>query len=85
MEQKRENRSHYKVLFSDVLVEKKGYPSERDALRAAFIRNTKPETIHKFVAYKCSKCGAWHIGKNSTVLTDDMREEYKRKLVEYGK
>lgn len=36
--------------------------------------------MHKMVAYKCSKCNKWHIGSNSTVLTDDIRSQQKEKL-----
>ncbi len=32
------------------------------------------------VAYKCSKCGKWHVGSNSTVLTDEDRKHYKDML-----
>lgn len=42
--------------------------------------NTKENIIHKMVAYKCSKCGKWHVGSNSTVLTDEDRKHYKDML-----
>lgn len=42
--------------------------------------NTKENVMHKMVAYKCSKCNKWHIGSNSTVLTDDIRSQQKEKL-----
>lgn len=32
------------------------------------------------VAYKCSECGKWHVGSNSTVLTDEDRKHYKDML-----
>lgn len=78
--EKRNIRSHYKMMVNGVLSEKKGYKTEKEALHAAFVINTLPQTIHKFVAYKCSKCDNWHIGRNSTVLTDEMKEDYKKKL-----
>ena len=76
---KRSERSHYKIVNGE-LVEKKSFESERDALRMARFLNTKENVIHKMVAYKCSKCGKWHIGSNSTVLTDDIRLLQKEKL-----
>lgn len=76
---KRSERSHYKVVNGE-LVEKKSFDSERDALRMARFLNTKENVIHKMVAYKCSKCGKWHVGSNSTVLTDDIRNQQKEKL-----
>lgn len=76
---KRSERSHYKIVNGE-LVEKKSFESERDALRMARFLNTKENVIHKMVAYKCSKCGKWHIGSNSTVLTDDIRLQQKEKL-----
>lgn len=76
---KRSERSHYKVINGE-LVEKKSFESERDALKMARFLNTKENVIHKMVAYKCSKCGKWHIGSNSTVLTDDIRIQQKEKL-----
>ena len=77
--EKRNERSHYKVVNGE-LVEKKSFESERDALRMARFLNTKENVIHKMVAYKCNKCGKWHIGSNNTVLTDDIRSQQKKKL-----
>lgn len=77
--EKRNERSHYKIVNGE-LVEKKSFESERDALRMARFLNTKENVIHKMVAYKCNKCGKWHVGSNSTVLTDDIRNQQKEKL-----
>ena len=62
------------------LQKKKPFDSEYEALKMARFLNTKENVIHKMVAYKCSKCNKWHIGSNSTVLTDDIRSQQKEKL-----
>ena len=73
---KRTTRSHYKII-GDKLVDKVPYKTENEALTLARFLNTRPETIHKMVAYKCIKCGMWHIGSNSTILSKE--EKGKRK------
>lgn len=47
---------------------KKKYGSDKEAITAAKIQNDKPNTIHKYVAYKCHKCGFFHIGKTKKEL-----------------
>lgn len=32
------------------------------------------------VAYKCDKCGKWHVGSTHKRLTDEERERYGKKL-----
>ena len=71
----RNYRSHYKVINGQ-LVPKKTYKTEKEALRAAQCINSKPHTIHRMVAYKCSKCDGWHIGNNGHVLTDEDKEHF---------
>lgn len=79
MNEKRKTRSHYKIIDGK-FVEKKGYDTEMDALTTARFINSQPNTIHKMVAYKCDKCGKWHIGSNNTVVTDEIREKNRKKL-----
>lgn len=79
MNEKRKTRSHYKII-NGKFVEKKGYDTEMDALTTARFINSKPNTIHKMVAYKCDKCGKWHIGSNNTVLTNEEKEKILEKL-----
>ena len=76
---KRNERSHYKII-NGKFTEKKSFDSEHEALKMARFLNTKENVIHKMVAYKCIKCNKWHIGSNSTVLTDDIRSQQKEKL-----
>lgn len=71
-------RSHWKVINGN-LVPKKTFPTEKEALAMARFLNTKDNVIHKMVAYKCIKCGQWHIGSNNTILTEEIREKYRKK------
>ena len=77
--EKRNNRSHFKIEFG-VLKPKKSYETEKDALKIARFLNTKENIIHKMVAYKCSVCGKWHVGSNSTELSKDDKIYYKKLL-----
>jgi hypothetical protein len=56
---------------------KRKFKTSDDAIRAAKSMNAKESTIHKFVAYKCSKCGWYHIGHTSKRLTDKDRDKAK--------
>lgn len=76
---KRTARSHYKVINGE-LVPKKNFNTEAEALQMARFLNSRPNTIHKTVAYKCSKCQYWHIGTNGKLLTQEDREEAEKKL-----
>lgn len=80
--EKRTTRSHYKIIGGKMFP-KKGYDTEMDALTTARFLNSKPFTIHKMVAYKCIKCGKWHIGSTDRVLTDEDRKESAEKLKKY--
>ena len=80
MMEKRSTRSHYKIGPNGVLEEKKSFDTEQEALKMARFLNTKENIIHKMVAYKCVKCGKWHVGSNNTVLTDEERKKNKKKL-----
>lgn len=79
MENIRKARSHYKI-FNGELVKKKSYDTEDDALYAARLLNSSKDKIWKMVAYKCDKCGKWHVGSTHKRLTDEERERYGKKL-----
>lgn len=79
MENVRKARSHYKI-FNGELVEKKCYENEGEALHVARLLNSSENKIWKMVAYKCDKCGKWHVGSSLKRLTDEDRERYKEKL-----
>ena len=76
MEEKRNNRSHFKIL-NGKFVAKKSFETELDAVTMARYLNSRDNVIHKMVAYKCRECGKWHIGRNNTELTEDDRQHYK--------
>ena len=78
--EKRSARSHYKIGPNEVLEEKKSFDTEQEALKMARFLNTKENVIHKMVAYKCIKCGKWHVGSGGKILTDKDRKEAKEKL-----
>lgn len=73
-------RSHYKIGINGEYEEKKSYETEKEALKVARFLNTRENIIHKMVAYKCVKCGKWHVGSNNTVLDEEERKKYKKKL-----
>lgn len=77
--EKRENRTHYKIINGQ-LVPKKSFETEIDAVTMARYLNSRDNVITKMVAYKCSKCNKWHIGSNGKPLTNEDKEKYKKKL-----
>ena len=56
---------------------KRRFETSDDAIRAAMIMNGRESTIRKFVAYKCSKCGYYHIGHSKKSLTAKDKEKAK--------
>lgn len=79
----RTTRSHYKIGPNQVLIPKKAFDTEMDALTTARFLNTKEDIIHKMIAYKCIVCGKWHVGGNGRLLTDEDRREAREKLDKY--
>jgi hypothetical protein len=55
-----------------------------DATRKAMLMNIKESTVHKYTAYKCSKCGWYHIGRTRKVLSDKDRAK-AIKFLRYAK
>lgn len=49
-----------------------------DAIEHAKRVNSKDHIIHKVVAYKCSKCHKYHVGRNGKELTDKERNKFKK-------
>lgn len=79
-----ETRSHYyKIIFEgkEELRPKKRFPDERTALCAARRINAFGHDIHKMAAYHCRSCNGWHLGHNHTVMTNEMRDEAKKKIL----
>ena len=75
----RKYRSHTKWNGKE-FIPKKSYETEKEAINVARYMNTQGHIIHKMVAYKCAECGKWHIGRNSTELSNEDREHYKKLL-----
>jgi hypothetical protein len=82
MENKRNARSHYKIINGE-LVPKKSYDTEAEGLRMTRYLNSRPNTMHQMIVYKCSKCNKWHIGSTGKLLTEDDKFKYGNKLKEY--
>lgn len=82
MEIKRNARSHYKIINGQ-MVEKVSYDTEAEGLRMTRYLNSRPNTIHQMIVYKCSKCDKWHIGSTGKLLTEDDKIKYGNKLKEY--
>ena len=63
-----------KLLYIDpvsgerVKSDKKKYDTLDDAIVSAKDINKKGQNIHKAVAYKCSVCFKYHVGRNKTLL-----------------
>ena len=78
--------SHYTIYAYDALGKplykaKKGFLTEIEAVLRCFQINLAPHSIHKVVAYKCDKCGKWHIGHHKNItLTDAERQKIKVKF-----
>lgn len=76
---------------SEVRQPKRKFKTSDEAIRAAMFMNIKESTVHKYVAYKCSKCGFFHIGHTSKLLTEKDRKKANsfisniRKQKHYGK
>lgn len=77
-------RSHvYKFIDEsghEIQFPKRSYDTEKEAIAAANRINAWGHDLHKMVAYKCSKCEKWHVGHNNTTMTDERREEAKKKI-----
>lgn len=73
--------SHYNADGEKQFKSKRAFNTELDAIKEARRRNLHPQTIHKYVAYKCDVCGKWHIGKHcSKILTGDDREKIRKAM-----
>ena len=60
---------------TEVKKEKIKFKTSDAAIRVAMFMNSKETTIHKYVAYKCNKCGYFHIGHTSKLLTEKDRKK----------
>lgn len=69
-----------KIMINGLWKEKDkiAYPSLDIAIEYARKINMRKDTIRKVVAYKCSVCGQYHIGRSYKSLTEKEREKYKK-------
>ena len=74
----------YKEDGTEVRNPKRRFDTSYAATRSAMFMNIKESTVHKFVAYKCSKCGWYHIGHTKKVLTEKDRAKAV-KFIRYAK
>ena len=69
-----------KVMVDGVIIEspKRAYDTDKQAIAEARSLNLSEKQIHKAIAYKCSICHKWHIGKSNKVLTEKEVERYRK-------
>lgn len=69
-----------KVMVDGIIIEspKKAYDTDKQAIAEARSLNLNEKQIHKVIAYKCSICHKWHIGKSNKVLTEKDVKRYKK-------
>ena len=73
--------SHLGPAGEKVYKPKKVFDTDKEAIEYAKMVNkmNADHMIHKQVAYKCPKCGKWHIGRSTTILSEKNREKLLRK------
>lgn len=54
---------------------KKVFVSDKEAIEFAKQMNKRNiyHLIHKQIAYKCDKCGCWHVGRSKVSISDKNR------------
>lgn len=50
------------------IVYKRKLNTDKEAIAEAQRLNSKPNIIHKVIAYKCAICGKYHVGKSLKIL-----------------
>lgn len=60
--------------------EKKKHKTLDEAIKAAKVMNCKESTIYKVIAYKCTSCGSYHIGRGTKLITPKERDKFKKEL-----
>lgn len=59
---------------------KKAYDTLDEAILEAKRQNARDAQITKVVAYKCSYCQKYHIGRNGKDLTEKEKAKYRKEL-----
>jgi len=57
----------YKTIQGNLIYKTK-LKTDMEAINEAKRLNNKPQIFHKVVAYKCSICGYYHVGKSHKLL-----------------
>jgi hypothetical protein len=68
----------YDENLKPVLKPKKKFNTLDDAIIEAKKVNSNDKIIHKLVAYKCTKCFKYHIGRNGKELKEKDILKYKK-------
>lgn len=68
----------YDDKFNPITKSKKKFDTLDEAIDEAKRINSKDKTIHKVVAYKCSKCCKYHIGRNGKELKEKDKIKFKK-------
>ena len=55
---------------------KKAYNTLDEAIKAAKVMNSQEKVLTKLVAYKCSTCFKYHIGRNGKDLSKKQKDKY---------
>ncbi len=72
---------HYDADLKPVMKPKQKFDTLDDAIERAKQVNSKDHVIHKVVAYKCTLCHKYHLGRNGKELTDKDRDKFKRSRI----
>ena len=63
---------------SIVYAPKKQFEKQDDAIAAAKVMNLHPNQITKAVAYRCTECGKFHVGRNGKTITEKYLNQIKK-------
>jgi hypothetical protein len=75
-----ETIERYDENLNPILKPKIKYNTLDDAIDEAKYVNSKDYIINKVVAYKCSKCFKYHVGRNGKELTSKDRLKFKKSI-----
>lgn len=64
----KENTNQCYKTIGETKVYKHKLNTDIEAINEAKRLNDKPNMIHKVIAYKCSICGSYHVGKSFKLL-----------------
>lgn len=65
---------------NEVIKNKKQFFTLDSAIRHAKEMNIKSDHTEKLVAYKCTTCFRYHVGRNGNTIKDKERDKFKKDL-----